>query len=385
MDRLLVAKRIWRNISRKRGSSYVSMSTWWRNMRWFAAQGHLIPHLWDRIKWFGCPAFYITPSYPCHIELEASAACQMKCPMCGQGKMYEQGLKMGNMPMDLYKQIIDEIHDKVYSIKLSWRGEPSLNPHMHDMIRYAKLEKKMKSVAFLTNFERYDREKIDDLLTTGVDYVSISFDGLGDTYERIRFPAKFETVVENVKYFVQRRNELGLTRPAIRVQTIYSAIKDCADEYLDLWEPIVDRVNLIADQYRVDHDEGAYDLDPEYSCGVPFNRMAIGWDGKVTQCYSDYGEKTLVADVSKVSVHDAWHSDGLKDLRKSMMEGTRLDKHAPCRTCDHGAKSDTGEWITVKGRELPVRINAGKKLDPKEMDARNNRWKKKRPAPAGAE
>ena len=369
---------LYRHITRKRVNNYVSMTNRWREIKWFLGQGHLFPHIWDRIKWYGGPAFLIAPNYPCHIEVEASAACQMKCPMCGQGKMYEQGLKMGNMSMDLFKKIVDEVHEKVFSIKLSWRGEPSLNPQLHDMIRYAKLERKMKSVAFLTNFERYDEAKIDDLLTTGVDYVSVSADGLGDTYERIRYPAKFEETVEKMKYFRRRRDELGLIRPLIRVQTIFSAIRDNAEDYLKLWEPIADRVNFIADQYRMDHNEEAYDLDPDYMCGVPFIRMAICWDGKVTQCFSDYGEKTDYGNVNTQSVYDVWHSEGMKRLRQSMRDRTRLQNHVTCRTCDLGAKMSSGEFIKVQGRELPVRINAGKKLNPEEMNAKENQWKKKR-------
>ncbi len=75
-------------------------------------------HIWDRIKWHNCPRLFITPKYPCHLEVEASAACQMKCPMCAQGKMFEKGLAMGNMKMELYKKIVDEIHKDVHSIKL---------------------------------------------------------------------------------------------------------------------------------------------------------------------------------------------------------------------------------------------------------------------------
>ena len=370
------ALKIFQRITKKRNKPYVALTTRWRNMMWFVKQGHIIAHAIDRLKWYGCPAFFVTPNSPCHIELEASAACQMKCPMCAQGKMFEQGIAMGNMDFDMYKKIVDEVHNKVFSIKLSWRGEPSLNPRLHDMLRYAKVEKKMKSVAFLTNFERYDEAMIDDLLTTGVDYVSVSFDGMKDIYEKIRFPAKFEETVEKVKYFRRRRDEMGLKRPLLRVQSIYSAVKDDAEEYLALWEPIVDRVNFIADQYRADHDQDAYDLDPEYACGVPFNRMAIGWNGNVTQCYSDYGELTNYGNVGMESVHDVWHGQHMSNLRESMKSGSRLDNHAPCQTCDHGARNETGDLIVVQGRELPIRINAGKKLDPKKMDASKNKWKR---------
>lgn len=355
---------------------YVALTDWRREVDWLRREGHLLAHTWDRIKWYNCPRFFITPDYPCHLELEASAACQMKCPMCAQGKMFEQGLKMGNMPMDMFKRIVDEIHDKVYSIKLSWRGEPSLNPRLHDMIRYAKLEKKMRSVAFLTNFERYDEKMLDDLLTTGVDYISISFDGMKDIYEKVRYPAKFEETLEKVKYLRRRRDELGLQRPALRVQSLYSAIKDDPEAYLELWEPIVEKVNFIADQWRASLDEKDYDLDPEYVCPTPFNRMAVGWDGKVLLCKSDYSEGELMGDLNTTSVHDVWHNDAFKRLRTSMKTATRLKNHKPCRTCTDGANRSSGDFITVHGRELPVRINAGRKVDAKDLDGSTNKWVK---------
>ena len=153
-----VLKHMGRSVTKQYSRGYVALTDRRRDLRWFWREGHVLAHIWDRIKWHYCPKFFIVPDFPCHLEVEASAACQMKCPMCAQGKMFEKGLAMGNMSMELFKKIIDEIHKDVYSIKLSWRGEPSLNPHLHDMIRYAKIEKKMKSVAFLTNFERYDEE-----------------------------------------------------------------------------------------------------------------------------------------------------------------------------------------------------------------------------------
>lgn len=355
---------------------YVAMNDRWKRLNWFIREGHVLAHVWDRIKWYNAPRFFITPSYPNHIELEASAACQMKCPMCAQGKMFEQGLQMGNMSEELFKKIVDEIHDKVYSIKLSWRGEPSLNPHLHDMIRYAKVEKKMKSVAFLTNFEIYDKEKIDDLLTTDVDYISISFDGMKETYDKIRYPAIFEETVEKIKYLRKRRDELGLKRPAIRVQSLLSAIKDNPQEFFDFWEPIVDRVNYIADQWRASLDEEDYDLDPDYVCYTPWVRMAVGWDGRVALCKSDYGEGMEMGDLNKQSVHDVWHGKKFTAFRDIMKNGERLKYSKPCKTCSDGARKETGQIIDIEGRELPVVTNQGKKVEAKTLDGKSNKWKR---------
>jgi hypothetical protein len=358
----------------KRG--YVSLTNRWRTFKWFLNEGHVLAHAWDRFKWYNCPRFFVVPNYPCHLELEASAACQMKCPMCAQGKMFEKGLVLGNLNMDLFKRTIDEIHDKVYSIKLSWRGEPSLNPHLHDMIRYAKLEKKMKSVAFLTNFELYDEAMIDDLLTTGVDYVSISFDGMKEVYEKIRHPAKFEETIEKVKYLKKKRDELGLKTPNIRVQSIFSAIQDNPQEYFDLWEPIADKVNYISDQWRASLDPKDYDLDPDYVCPTPFNRMAVGWDGKVFLCKSDYSEGVVLGDLNKETVHKIWHNKKFGALRDAMKNGTRLKFFSPCMFCTDGARAESGDYISVDGRKLPVRINAGRKVKAKELDGSTNRWKR---------
>lgn len=365
-----------RSVTNQYNRGYVGLTDRWRDIRWFFTEGHVFAHLWDRVKWHYAPKFFLVPKYPCHLELEASAACQMKCPMCAQGKMFEKGLMMGNMKLALFKRIVDEIHKDVYSIKLSWRGEPSLNPHLHDMIRYAKLEKKMKSVAFLTNFERYDEAMIDDLLTTGVDYISVSFDGMKEIYERIRHPAIFEETIEKVKYLRRRRDEMGLKRPLIRVQSIFSAIKDDPEAYLSMWEPVVDKVNFIADQWRASLDSEDYDLDPDYVCPTPFNRMAVGWDGKVALCKSDYSEGGILGDLSKESVHEVWHGKKFEVLRQSMKTGTRLQYHKPCQTCSDGARRQTGEFITVDGRELPVRINAGRKVEAKELDGSTNKWKR---------
>ena len=365
---------IGKSVTEQYRRGYVAMTNRWKNIRWFLIEGHILGHIWDRIKWHYAPKFFLTPNYPCHLEVEASAACQMKCPMCAQGKMFEKGLAMGNMSLDLFKKIIDEIHKNVYSIKLSWRGEPSLNPHLHDMIRYAKQEKKMKSVAFLTNFELYDEAKIDDLLTTGVDYISVSADGLKETYEKIRHPAIFEETIAKVKYLKMKRNEMGLRRPLIRVQSIFSAIKDDPEAFFSIWDPYVDKVSFIADQWRASMDENDYELDPDYVCPTPFNRMAVGWDGKVALCKSDYSEGGIMGDLRTETVHETWHGKKFEALRTSMKTGTRLKYHNPCKLCSDGAKHTTGEFIEIQGRQLPIRLNAGKKVDGMKLDGSKNKW-----------
>ena len=202
---------------------YFRLSTKMNTIKYFLSQGHIFAHIKDRIKWYICPKFHSVSSFPSHIDIEASSECQLQCPMCGQQRM--KSLKKGNMSFDLYKKIIDEcaIHN-VYSIKLSWRGEPLMNPHLFEMVAYAK-QKGIKDVAFLTNVEKFDDEKIKSLMSSGVDWISCSVDGLYEVYNKIRYPAKFEETVEKIRKIKIAREQLSLSTPLIRVQTIFSAIR----------------------------------------------------------------------------------------------------------------------------------------------------------------
>ena len=97
----------------------------------------------------------------------------------------------GIMKWELYTRIIDEARELgVYSVKLSWRGEPLLNGRIVDMVRYAK-SKGIKEVAFLTNAEFLNKKMAEELVDSGLDWLSVSADGVGAIYNEIRHPASF--------------------------------------------------------------------------------------------------------------------------------------------------------------------------------------------------
>ena len=76
-------------------STYVALQIDGGTTGWFLNDGPVLAHIWDRVKWYNCPKYFITPNYPCHLEVEASAACQMKCPMCAQGQDVRKGYPNG--------------------------------------------------------------------------------------------------------------------------------------------------------------------------------------------------------------------------------------------------------------------------------------------------
>jgi len=205
-------------------NSYFTVGGWRRQFAYFLRMGNLPSHLLDRVKFRLFPKLGIVPSFPTHLDIEIASACQMRCPMCYTTYMPEK--YKGVMKWELFTSLIEQaVKHGVYSVKLSWRGEPLLNKRAIDMVRYAK-QAGLKEVAFLSNAELLSADKAEALVDAGLDWISISADGVGEIYNEIRFPAIFEQTIDRVRHLKTYRDSKGLTRPLIRVQSIMSAVEN---------------------------------------------------------------------------------------------------------------------------------------------------------------
>jgi len=249
-------------------------------------------------------------------------------------------IEEGDIDPAFFKQLVDEAaHYHIYSIKLSWRGEPLLHPQLPELIAYAKA-KGIREVAFLTNGERMNKDLAKELIDAGTDWITFSFDGLGKTYEEIRAPAKFDEAVERIRTLRQLRDESQRTKPLIKVQTIWSAIQDNPGAYREHWEPIVDKILFIPDKdfySPVAHD-------PDYVCQYPWQRLTITWRGTVPLCIGDTNEKCLIGDATKDSLYTIWHSEAMQAARNLHTSRKRLELTA-CVDCPEGRT----ETVTKNG------------------------------------
>ena len=313
---------------------YFTVGGWRKNLSYFLNMGHAPAHIVDRIKFRIFPKLMIVPDFPSHLDVELASACQMRCPMCYTTHLPDR-LK-GIMTWDLYVKIVDEaVQRKVYSIKLSWRGEPMLNKHLVDMVRYAK-EKGIKEVAFLTNAERLSPEIAEALVDAKLDWMSVSADGIGKIYDEIRFPAKFKETIERVRYMKAYRDKKGLKRPLIRVQSIMSAVEADPDAYFKVWEGVVDRINILTDHIRDFETRDDLEFDHYFVCPKPWHRLNIAHDGRVHQCGSDYSAELNFGDCNTQSMHEIWHGEGNTKLRASFKRHTYLDDFPVCHHCSYG-------------------------------------------------
>ena len=345
-----------------RGYSYLTGKA--RNLKYFFNQGPLLKHVVDRIKFNILPKYFIAPNFPTHIDIESSSLCQLKCPMCKQRLMAKE-IK-GNMNFDLYKKIIDECsRRRVYSIKLSWRGEPLMNPGIWDMVRYAK-EKRIKDVAFLTNGERLKIKDIPKLVESGLNWISFSIDGLGKTYEKIRSPSKFEDIVEKLKAIKEYKERRNLKNPLVRIQTFYSAIKNNPKEYFDFFSPIVDRINVGADRIEIGSKD--FPRDRDFICPTAWQRMMIAHNGIVAQCYDDYLLKNPMGNVNEKSLYEIWHDEPFGKFRK-LQKTKQQDLSLTCRECPHRGLMNE-KVLKIHDKKVVIEKFTGQDFDIKKINAK---------------
>jgi len=284
-----------------------------------------------RRKWDENPKNLDHGEFPLHLDIEVTSSCNLKCPFCAT--TYSK-FNNGYMKWETAKKILDEAGEKgLYACKFNFRGEPLLHKELGRFIKYAK-DKGIIDVFFNTNAVFLTEEKAKMLIDSGLDRLTVSFEGFDKTvYERNRVGANFEEVVANVERLRSLRDKLGVSKPKIRVQTVLiPELKDRMSNYVEFWEDRVDQVSYNDMEPSVDAVlQRIKQVKSTWICPFPYQRMTIMWDGTVTVCKNDYNGKLALGNVNHDSLEKCWiHS--LKTLREQHRKGLAHEIQA-CREC----------------------------------------------------
>ena len=155
---------------------------------------------------------------PYSITIDPTNYCNLRCPLCPTGNgMLGHARQM--LALDDFKRLVDQVSEHALEISLMNWGEPLLNPQLFEMIEYC--HSKRLSVSLSTNLNRLKPQDVDRLLTSGLDYMTVSLDGMTqDVYQVYRVGGKLDIVLANLQTLLGRRRELGLKSPWIRWQFI---------------------------------------------------------------------------------------------------------------------------------------------------------------------
>jgi sulfatase maturation enzyme AslB (radical SAM superfamily) len=293
--------------------------------------------------------------YPIQVDLELSNICNLSCPMCFRNKDgYLDRPNVKNMEYDLAIKILDEIGDKVPALRLSLRGESTLNPKLPAIVKYAK-EKGIKEVSFLSNGFKMTEKYFEKLVEAGLDWLTISFDGMGETYNKVRAPLKFEDIYEKIQGMRRVKDRMQSNRPVVKIQSIWPAIKNNPQEFYNAFAPFVDQVafNPLID-YLGNDEEDEIEFIENFCCPQLYQRLIIGATGTALMCTNDEDETEIVGDANIQSVHDIWHGASLKKIRSLHEKGEGHKCIGVCKHCFIPRKTSGEETTEINGQQVRI-------------------------------
>lgn len=297
--------------------------------------------------------------YPLLVDIELSTVCNLHCPMCYTiTDDFTKHVHRGLMNFELFKKIIDEIAGKVPAIRLSLRGEPTIHPDFIKCIHYAK-QAGIKEVSTLTNASNLTPEFFEKIMLAGIDWITISLDGLKEEYEKIRMPLKFEDTLEKIKAIKQIKEKYEVRRPVIKIQGIWPSLKNDVEEYYNTFASYVD---LIAFNPLIDYLDNDEDIvyEDNFSCPQLYQRMVIGVDGKVMPCSNDEMNRICIGDINKESVYAVWHGEKITKIRETHKKCDGFKDIELCRLCYLPRKTEDSETGKVNGREFIIKNYVGR-------------------------
>ena len=291
-----------------------------------------------RRLWNAAPTEGITTPYPLNLDIEVTNKCNLNCPFCVRAYMEDN---LGFMDMKTYYFIMEEISGhigergyvpaKVGSVRLNWRGEPTLHPDLVDMVGMAKACL-IPEVGINTNGTKLTPILSKKLIEARIDRIIISIDSVTpELYESQRVGAKLEPVLANLKSLIKLRDMLSVNgRPFVRVQKV--DLPECrleTEEFVDFFLQM--GVDAVAVNSYKNKDAGAVDFDP-LPCAQPFQRMGITWDGYYFTCCQG-NLLPRIGHIKDMSIETAWLSPAMNKLRKMHNEG-RQAEIPECRHCE---------------------------------------------------
>jgi len=268
------------------------------------------------------------PQNPKYVRIETTNVCNARCVFCPHKKMTR---KQGFMEEDLFRKIIgDTLKMGINTIHLQNFGEPLLDKHIYERIKYAK-KKGIKQVELFTNASLLNENNAKELINSGLDKLYISFEGYNkDIYNKLRDGLNYDVVSKKKKKIYSFKK----TKPKIVLNVVYDKKYDkYVKQFKKEWKKYSDVIVLQQLHNWAGQENTLRFKNRKNSfCYVPWEYITINWDGSVVFCCLDYDKGGVVGDASNDSLEDIWKNQNYRLLRKKILSGSLRDIPL-CKKC----------------------------------------------------
>ncbi len=324
----------------------------------------------------------LDPPLPTNLYFEVTNRCNLPCQHCVRTFNLQEP-ERDPVPDEL-KQVAGTLPHLKRTV-LHGIGEPLLNKALPEMIRFAKAQGSW--ALFNSNGVLLERRWQDTLIDCGLDELRISLDAATpETFRKIRGAPTFERIVANLRAFVARKAERGVSHP--RLSLWFVAMRENLEELpalvdlaADLGIPEVYFQRLVYNGLGVAQKEqslhgqtegpvraiieeavaraGARGVRlrasgattpleslrpsaeprPWARCQRPWNSTYVTASGKVLPCciapfaHQQDFPSMILGDLKEASLEEIWHGEKYRHFRERLESD---DPHPCCRTCGVG-------------------------------------------------
>lgn len=278
------------------------------------------------------------PDFPLYLILEPVSSCNLRCPFCMQSdeKFTSNKEMMGMMELDLFEKIIDEAYESgTKAITLTGRGEPTLNPHLGEMLGYCT--GKFIEIKMNTNATVLNEKMCHKILKSGLTDLVFSVDSyFKEEFESLRVNANFEKVVSNIRKFKEIKEEFYPNSNCVtRASGVQVSEKQNLKKFEEFWKEMVDFVVMVKMIDRWDLYSNTKDMAAISPCHYLGRNLSIYFDGSVNPCDIDYQGKLSLGSLKNSTIRELWNSKKYKELFNAHKNNSRND-FFPCDRCPVG-------------------------------------------------
>lgn len=271
------------------------------------------------------------------VAVELTNRCNLRCGMCPMGDL---GRPEGDMPWWLVEKVAADL--RAEGVRVSWlheMGEPLLYPRLADAIEL------FPGCSVSTNVMVLDEDYGRELVTTSLRRIRLCVDTINpEVYPQVRRGGDFETVVENIRTFLEVSKGYEIQVEIQRMISLHTSQETIAgfEEFFQLDRYPQARIIEKTCEGLDTSDETDFH-EAYYGCfqGYPFRWFVVLADGRVTHCCYDYDGSQSIGDMKTQTAREIISSGTVE----STMEAFKNKDWEMLPRCGECYKNSSGKAV----------------------------------------
>lgn len=267
-------------------------------------------------------AYQLVPPMPSTLMLDLSNGCNHRCVFCANPQMTRPTTQIAR---GLASRILAEARSEgVEEVGFYTTGDPFIHRDLALLTAEAS-RLGFRYIFVSTNGALATPERTKAVIDAGLHSFKFSINaGTRETYRLIHGRDDFETVLAHLRFVSEYRKTLD--RPLSLYVTFVVTAQNAheVEAFREFVGPLVDDVYASPCGTQSGQMAQAADLlgasltaDVTFSiCRLPFHRMHVSAEGYLTLCCVDYQNYVAVADLSTMSLGEAWRSEAAQEARR---------------------------------------------------------------------